>query len=420
MNIYVDLGCFALETITYLLIACTILGISLKETNHPFFYSFGYFIIGSVLTHFLPDILGWLLLCILCLYMYKCIFCKSWLTTLIVNIICYIFLIILQNLYILVMHYMSITDINIVATSGSLFVLFISWCVCRFFPLNKLFVKFMQSSRFVKFLLIHIYIIFLIEIGIRKYTDIDTIVVLPLITAFAIIIIITDVIILRQQQTISRQQHDLENYTTYQPMMADLIDDIRGKQHDFNNEIAAIRMLPFSYKDYDSLKNALINCSDMVISEYREADLLKINLTVIAGFIHSKIIQADKIGKRINVTIHEHTLKSQMPEYELIRVIGILVDNSLEAINQGDSISLHLDSAENKIIISTLNEGPQLTQELRHNMFTRGYTTKTVDRRHHGQGLSNLKKLVDQYDGRIYIENSYNVGKTFIKIEVVV
>ena len=67
-------------------------------------------------------------------------------------------------------------------------------------------------------------------------------------------------------------------------------------------------MLPFSYKDYDSLRDALINCSDLVISEYKEADLLKINLTVVAGFIHSKIIQADKIGKQINVTIHEHTL----------------------------------------------------------------------------------------------------------------
>ena len=53
-------------------------------------------------------------------------------------------------------------------------------------------------------------------------------------------------------------------------------------------------------------------------------------------------------------------------------------------------------------------------------MFTRGYTTKNVDRKHHGQGLPNLKKLVDQYDGKIYIENSYNVGKTFVKIEVVV
>ena len=420
MNVYVDLGSFAIETLTYLIIAFSILGISLHESCHPVFYSVAYFIIGSSLSHLLPDFFGWILLCILCLCLYKLIFRESWFTSLIIDILCYIFIVTVQNFYTLITHYMGITDINIIASSGSIFVLLVACCICRFFSLNILFTKFMQGNKFAKFLLIHIYIIFMIELGIRKYSNIDTIVVLPLITSFAVIIIITDIIILRQQQTISKQQHDLENYTTYQPMMSELINDIRSKQHDFNNEIAAIRMLPFSYKDYDSLRDALINCSDLVISEYKDADLLKINLTVVAGFIHSKIIQADKIGKQINVTIHEHTLKSQMPEYELIRVIGILVDNALEAISQGDSISLHLASKENKITITTLNEGPQLTQELRHNMFTRGYTTKTVDRKHHGQGLPNLKKLVDQYDGRIYIENSYNVGKTFVKIEVVV
>ena len=81
---------------------------------------------------------------------------------------------------------------------------------------------------------------------------------------------------------------------------------------------------------------------------------------------------------------------------------------------------MHLDSSENRIIISTLNEGPELSQELRNKMFTRGYSTKTTDCKHHGQGLPNLKKLVDQYEGKVYIENSYNIGKTFVKIEVIV
>lgn len=420
MSIYVDFCCFVLEIITDLLFVSAILNIPLKKACHPIIYPFSYFIVGELLTYLIPGLLGWILLSIASFYMYKCVFRTSWFNTLIIYIMTESFILAVQNLYTVATNHLNITNINIIAISGSIFTLIVIWCIHYFAPVDKLYNKFMQGSKFTKFLLIHVFMIFEIELGIRKYSNIDTIVVLPLITSFAVIIIITDIIILRQQQTISKQQHDLENYTTYQPMMSELINDIRSKQHDFNNEIAAIRMLPFSYKDYDSLRDALINCSDLVISEYKEADLLKINLTVVAGFIHSKIIQADKIGKQINVTIHEHTLKSQMPEYELIRVIGILVDNALEAISQGDSISLHLASKENKITITTLNEGPQLTQELRHNMFTRGYTTKTVDRKHHGQGLPNLKKLVDQYDGRIYIENSYNVGKTFVKIEVVV
>lgn len=420
MNIYVDLGSFALEIITDLIFISILLHIPLKKACHPILYPVSYFIFGSLVTQLLPNLLGWILLCLLCFCMYKCTFHSSYFDTLIIYIICDTLLLIIQNLYILAASHLNITNINIVAISGSIFSLIAICCICHFIPLNKLYTKFMQGSKFTKFLLIHIFVIFEIELGVRKYTNIDTLAAISLITSFAVIIIITDIVILKQQQTITRQQHDLINYKTYQPMMSDLIDDIRGKQHDFNNEIAAIRMLPFSYKDYNSLRDALINCSDLVIPEYREADLLKINLTVVAGFIHSKIIQAEKLGKQINVTIHDHTLKSPMPEYELIRVIGILVDNALEAVNQGDSISLHLDSSENRIIISTLNEGPELSQELRNKMFTRGYSTKTTDCKHHGQGLPNLKKLVDQYEGRVYIENSYNIGKTFVKIEVIV
>lgn len=420
MSIYVDFGSFALEIITDLIFISAILNIPLKKTCHPIIYSFSCFIVGELLTHLLPDFLGWILLGIVTFYMYKCVFRTSWFNTLIIYIMNESFILAVQNLYIVATNHLNITDINIIATSGSIFTLIVIWCICHFVPVDKLYAKFMQGSKFTKFLLIHVFMIFEIELGVRKYTNIDTMAALPMITAFAVIIIITDIIILKQQQTITRQQHDLINYKTYQPMMSDLIDDIRGKQHDFNNQITSIKMLPFSHSDYTSLKNALLNCSDIVISEYREADLLKINLTVVAGFLYSKIVQSRKLGKQLNVIIHEHTLKSMMPEYELIRVIGVLVDNALEAVKQGESVSLHIDSKENKITITTINEGPELTPDLRQKMFSKGYTTKTEDRSRHGLGLPNLKKLVEQYDGRIYMDNSYNSGKTFIRIEVTV
>lgn len=420
MNICVDLISFVLEILSDLLVFSALFGVSPRKTHKPVLCCAIYFILGATLTHFLPDFFGWVLVSLLRLAIFRYIFSSSWFRILLADIPCIIFTLLIQNLFVLLAENMHLTDINAIAISGSIFTVITSWCIYRFATLHAFFSKFILGSKYAKFLLIHIYLILQIQLCISKYTHFDANATLPLICVFAVIIIITDIIILHQQLIIARQQHDIASYMTYQPMMSDLIDDIRGKQHDFNNEIAAIRMLPFTHKNYESLRDALINCSDMVISEYREADLLKINLTVLAGFIHSKIIQSEKTGKCINLTILEHTLKSQMPEYELIRVIGVLVDNALEAIRQGESISLHLDSKENKIIISTLNEGPELTQDLRQKMFTKGYTTKTADRTRHGQGLPNLKKLVEQYDGKIYMENSYSVDKTFIKVEVVV
>ena len=227
MSIFVDFGSFALEIITDLIFISAILNIPLKKTCHPIIYSFSYFIVGELLTHLLPDFLGWILLGIVTFYMYKCIFRTSWFNTLIIYIMNESFILAVQNLYIVATNHLNITDVNIIATSGSIFTLIVIWCICHFAPVDKLYAKFMQGSKFTKFLIIHVFMIFEIELGVRKYTDIDTMNTTPMITAFAVIIIITDIIILKQQQTINRQQHDLINYKTYQPMMSDLIDDIR-------------------------------------------------------------------------------------------------------------------------------------------------------------------------------------------------
>lgn len=96
--------------------------------------------------------------------------------------------------------------------------------------------------------------------------------------------------------------------------MSDLINDIRGKQHDFNNQITAIKMLRYTYTDYDSLANALDDYSTKLIDDYRKTDLLKINLSVVAGFVYSKITEAQKEQKELVVQVASRNLKSRMPE----------------------------------------------------------------------------------------------------------
>lgn len=74
------------------------------------------------------------------------------------------------------------------------------------------------------------------------------------------------------------------------------------------------------------------NITDLFYS-FTEAicDLLKINLSVVAGFVYSKITEAQKNQKELVVQVASRDLKSRMPEYELIRIIGILIDNALES-----------------------------------------------------------------------------------------
>jgi len=155
------------------------------------------------------------------------------------------------------------------------------------------------------------------------------------------------------------------------------------------------------------------NITDLFYS-FTEAicDLLKINLSVVAGFVYSKITEAQKDQKELVVQVASRDLKSRMPEYELIRIIGILIDNALESTAPFGTAYLYLDSRQNQIEIGTRNKGSVKTNEFRQNMFSPGYTTKTGDRHGHGYGLYNLKKLTDKYNGKIYLDRETTYSST--------
>jgi len=224
---------------------------------------------------------------------------------------------------------------------------------------------------------------------------------------FMVILLLADIMVLNQQRTITIQQQDIKDYQTYEPMAHDLISDILGKQHDFNNQMNAIRMLPYTYKDYDSLSDAIANYSTFLEEEFNESELLKINLPVVAGFVFSKIKEAEQKGRLISVKIKNRSLITPVPEYDLIRILGILIDNAIEATEPGHTFSLILDSKNEHIRFQTKNEGGEISSELRKKMFVRGYSTKTSAevRTTRGQGLPNLKELVDHYNGKIYLDN---------------
>lgn len=289
-------------------------------------------------------------------------------------------------------------------------------------PLNNLYNKISGGKLAIKILLSYIALLVILSVAITKINISNSLQVLPVIAVFIVITLITNILILMQQQTIEFQNATLNSYATYEHMAKELINDIRAKQHDFNNQLNAVKMLPYTHKDYDSLSHALTNYSTTLVDEYNEAELLRINLPVVAGFIFSKIKEAEKADKKLNIVVKNPVLHSVVPEYDIIRILGILIDNAIEAIGVGETASVHLDSSDNKITIVTLNPGNEITPELQYKMFTRGYTTKTTTNssEKHGYGLSNLMVLTNKYNGKIFLENHNFSSKNQIRFEITV
>lgn len=409
MKVFILTSCtYIVETIAELILICSFLGKKRRDLLSVALLLLPVCgIINNLLSIFIPNVFGWFLTFPVILFSYSCILHTPILTNIFPFLFSYVGYGLIEAVTAIILPNSMSTSSN---TTNQLIVTCVICAICiliSLLPLDRLYNFINSGNLIVKLVLSYVFLLYLVTIALFKIDSIDAIEVLPLTMTFMIILLVADIMVLNQQRTITIQQQDIKDYQTYEPMAHDLISDILGKQHDFNNQMNAIRMLPYTYKDYDSLSDAIANYSTFLEEEFNESELLKINLPVVAGFVFSKIKEAEQKGRLISVKIKNRSLITPVPEYDLIRILGILIDNAIEATEPGHTFSLILDSKNEHIRFQTKNEGGEISSELRKKMFVRGYSTKTSAevRTSRGQGLPNLKELVDHYNGKIYLDN---------------
>ena len=97
-------------------------------------------------------------------------------------------------------------------------------------------------------------------------------------------------------------------------------------------------------------------------------------------------------------------------------VIENLCKNAVDAMEGEGTITLHLEKADDKVIVEVADTGKGIKKKDLRNVFTPGFTTK---KRGWGLGLSLAKRIVEEYHkGKIFVKNS-EIGKgTTFRIEL--
>lgn len=116
--------------------------------------------------------------------------------------------------------------------------------------------------------------------------------------------------------------------------------------------------------------------------------LLACDSKIISGFVFGKIKQAEISGLDIRLQISTSFKKARIPETVWIELIGILLDNALEASKQGDTIYLESCQAENVTELWVCNPHPPLSGTEFMHLFAKGVSTKVGNSR--GYGLYQL------------------------------
>ena len=138
---------------------------------------------------------------------------------------------------------------------------------------------------------------------------------------------------------------DLEEAQLYNKTLTILHDSIRGFKHDFHNIVQSIG----GYADRGDLEGLRVYYRQLLQDCGRTNNLTALNPEVINNpaiynVMATKYHKADEIGVQINlgIFIDLNDIEKHMKIYEFTRILGILLDNAIEAASECENKVIHV------------------------------------------------------------------------------
>lgn len=279
-----------------------------------------------------------------------------------------------------------------------------SYLIHRYIPIQKVESFYLKQKKIINILLLVIVIPLMLYTVIWDANHIEGWKYIPLLFSAIIIWTLIVVIVFFEIIKISEKRKAIKIYEEYNPLLENLMEELKAKQHDIKNHLQTIYGLAQEHSDVEianyieSLDHSLSNKDKYIHT----------GNIIISALMYSKRNKAH--AKKIPFEFYYENPIPQYPlkEYEITEVIGNIIDNAIEATEQtellGKKVIVQLKHEKNFKVIEVLNTSEDTN--FSESMFQIGYSTKGKKR---GYGLYNVERIVKSYKGFIQVSNSDNL-----------
>lgn len=348
------LSCFP-EAIVNMLLFTTALNITTTRKSR-ISYVISISLIAILTRLFVPDPYGTFINMIVIIFLIKFIlkssFLKALLAEFMVIVLSTILELFLQKLCLEVFHisYESIMYVPIYRLILALIIYVSIYCLYRVIKYFKLYINLDNMTKRNKVLFIVNSILGIISIGTQIYLMAFYSNNMPIyITAISILSLLTYFVIsfysLLSTDKLDTTTRDLEEAQLYNKTLTILHDSIRGFKHDFHNIVQSIG----GYADRGDLEGLRVYYRQLLQDCGRTNNLTALNPEVINNpaiynVMATKYHKADEIGVQINlgIFIDLNDIEKHMKIYEFTRILGILLDNAIEAASECENKVIHV------------------------------------------------------------------------------
>jgi len=235
---------------------------------------------------------------------------------------------------------------------------------------------------------------------------------------FLIIFVIISIVIIRYHLLSTRLKERAlkeQELGSYIKTMEVLQTDIRKIHHDYKNLITALGGYLYDDSENVDVKGLKLYYEENVMMQ-KEVELKTINLSKlqkleifeIKGLLAAKLIQASQQSIKVAIEVQDVIEILPIDTLDLTRIVGILMDNAIEAAVECPNPEVRIAFILNKNITVFIVENTTVNALLPISQLSKvGVSTKGPDR---GLGLSNISELLEQYPNAFLetrLENGY-------------
>lgn len=198
-----------------------------------------------------------------------------------------------------------------------------------------------------------------------------------------------------------------KRYKDYAAQYSEVLAQIRGQQHKFSNQIDVIYAMHNLYTDYDELVKKQQEQAGVLRRAMIPNDVVVLNNPIVIVHVYQKINEILERSIPLHSSFSCSLCGAAIPDIQLVNVIGTLLDNAIEALEQKvGKRDMYFRIAEGKerstVVIEVGNAHDYIPVSQWKQFFERGYSNKGENR---GIGLAELKRIVTRYKGNIFVEN---------------
>lgn len=179
---------------------------------------------------------------------------------------------------------------------------------------------------------------------------------------------------------------------------------LRAQRHDFLNHLQVV----YSLVDLKAFDEASKYIEKVYADIQKVSNVLKTRIPAVNAILQAKIQMCESRGIHASVDISSSLSDIAIPEWELCRVLGNIIDNSIHALQESEKegekiLKIEIFESIRHHGFRITNNGPAIPHNIRKQIFDPGFTTRAG--RGDGMGLTICRNILSEYGGSLKVES---------------